>query len=849
MTPAEFRVTELVAPGENQVTFVVYRYSDGTYLEDQDMWFLSGIYREVYLYAEPKLCIRDIFANASLDDNYIDGILRLNLKVMNYTNEPREAAVSLRLGGRPLGSFRMLAQAGETEVEREFTLQDVRPWSAETPELYTLGVGLTAPEYNSFKAIRIGFKRVEIKGNVLTVNGRAVKLLGVNRHDFDPETGWAVPRERYIEDIKLMKRANINALRTSHYPNDPYLYDLCDEFGIYVMDECDLESHGVRDLLPASDPVWAPAACDRMERMVMRDRSRASVIIWSLGNEAGDGDTFTKMREAALRLDGSRPIHYEGDCTLTKSDFISRMYPARGVLEDLANMREGNPSAKDKVLNKLVTMIRPVSGEQFLTHPVILCEYAHSMENSLGNFDEHTERFFGHDNMCGGFIWDFVDQSIKRTENGEARWLYGGDFADSPTDAYFCANGIVGADRVPHPSYYQVKHGYRPVKFTSVDIDNGVYAAQNRYSFTDLRQYRILWRVERRGELIQEGVLELSLMPGGITEFTLPVRAGELEPGCFITLSLVLLSDTAWAEQGYELCFDQFRLTGEADTEYHMGEVTLTRDGAGIVAQAQDYRAELKCGRLVSFKKGDTEYILGEGLRPNFFRPPTDNDFGVLNFRRKLRFLCPAYRYMRATDRTRANRTRIEGSTVSVSFFAPHMQRVELRYDFRAEGILLKFLAVPGSGGCPRAGMIMELADTLDTAAWLGRGPQETYSDRKTGAKHGRYKMSVAELEHRYIRPQENGNRTDVYELELSGGESKLKMAAKTPFEFSYREYTPRELDRAEHIYELKKAGYNTLTLDAFMQGVGGDLPGMACLYEEYKLKKGQRYELELFMG
>lgn len=335
MTPHEFNVTKFVKPGENLVCAKVYRYSDATYIEDQDMWWLCGIYREVYLFCEEKVCLRDFFVTTDLDADYKDSDTDVEITVNNYENTSKSVSVTAQIVGadgkkQKLGALKFDAVAGSTTVHIRGTVKNPLKWSAETPNLYTLLLCLAADGVKTYKAIRFGFKKVEIVGERILFNGQPMLLRGVNRHDFDPDRGWAVPKQRYFEDLELMKRANINSIRTSHYPDDPFFYELCDEYGFYVMDECDMESHGVRRKgVPGDNPVWTNAVVDKMERMVLRDRNHACVFMWSLGNEAGDGTNFTKMKEAALRLDKTRQFHYEGDFDFTKSDVISRMYPIR----------------------------------------------------------------------------------------------------------------------------------------------------------------------------------------------------------------------------------------------------------------------------------------------------------------------------------------------------------------------------------------------------------------------------------------------------------------------------------------------------------------------------------------
>nr|MCR5207372.1 glycoside hydrolase family 2 [Eubacterium sp.] len=496
MTPHEFDITKYVRKGENLVCAKVYRYAASSYLEDQDMWWMSGIYREVYIYAEPKACLRDFFFKTDLDGEYKDSDTTLTAWVKNYTGSDKSVVFKAHL----ISDTDKITDLGETEKEvkagecAQLVLRELvkkpKKWSAEQPNLYTLVMTLCEDgETVCVKKYEVGFKKVEIVGEKLLYNGMPLMLRGTNRHDFDPDNGWAVPRERYIQDFDLMKQCNINAVRCSHYPDDPYFYELANSYGFYIMDECDLESHGVRRKdVPGSNPLWTGIAVDKMERMVLRDRNNPCIFMWSLGNEAGDGDNFMKMKEAALKLDDTRQFHYEGDFDFTKSDVISRMYPGEDAMTRLGTKTPITISLYDNVANALAADNKPISADMY-TKPVILCEYAHSMENSLGNFQEYMDDFEKYDNMCGGFIWDWVDQAIRRVdENGNENWLYGTDFEkDEPkhwysginttamtgSNTYFCANGVIGADRVPHPQFAEVKHVYQPIVTTESDIKTG----------------------------------------------------------------------------------------------------------------------------------------------------------------------------------------------------------------------------------------------------------------------------------------------------------------------------------------------------------------------------------------
>lgn len=856
MTPAEFNITHLIKPGENQVTAVVYRYSDGTYLEDQDMWFLSGIYREVYLYAEHRVAMRDFFARAELDETYQNGSLSVVMEIENFGESAAlKISASLIRGEQreQLYSSGVVAKHGVNHFSFRRSLKHVDSWSAEDPNLYTLLLKLELNgECICVKSCRIGFKRVEIRGNVLYLNGKKLKVKGVNRHDFDPDHGWAIPHERIRQDLFLMKRANINAIRTSHYPDDPYFYDLCDELGFYVMDECDVETHGVRRKgVPGSNPVWTKAVIDRAERMVLRDRNHACVTFWSLGNEAGDGDNFMKMRERVLELDNRWPIHYEGDFDLTKSDFISRMYPTEDKLRALCEQQEIKVSFFENLTNKLAADNKPITKEMYRSKPVILCEFAHCMENSLGNFKEYMDAFEQYDHMCGGFIWDYVDQAIHVRRGGQDQWLYGGDFDEGATSGCFCANGIIAADRTVHPAYYEVKKVYQPVAVTA-DWLSGTVTIHNKNLFVTLDGYELVWHLMQREREIAGGTIDITgIYPGERAARTLSYRYEDLAEDLEYTLNLafVLREDQPWAQKGETIMAEQFVLPVRcaAESAAATGDVSYAKQGGLLTVRAGATEAVFDRGVLtqLSFGAGN---VLKEGVRPSFFRAPTDNDIGNFNFAPAFKFLSPALR-RKKPGRVRRYLVQREGDavTVRVQWRAAFTRGVETLYTFRGDGsVAVRFQASATVFDFTRAGLMMALDGSLNRVEYYGRGPEENYIDRCTGSLLGVYSTYVRSLEHRYMRPQENGNRTGVRDLSFTGDSGGICFVSgdAAGFNFSAHQYSDVALDRAAHLHELTYRDDTVLHIDACQCGVGGDMPGVACLHDPYRMRKGRNFEL-----
>lgn len=836
MTPAQFDITDYLNDGENSVCVRVMRFSDATYIENQDMWQFSGIYREVYIVAEPKINIDDIYACATLDDSYTNGLLKAEITLSLFEN----IKVKALLNGKTVYN----GEAYGEKVVIEHTVKNVRKWSAENPQLYTFTVLL----YNGRKCIvkkqiRIGFKRVEIKGNVFYVNGQKVIIKGINRHDFDPDYGWAVPRERYYTDLYLMKKANINAIRTSHYPDDPFLYELCDELGFYIMDEADVESHGVRRKnVPGDNPLWTDAVVDRAQRMVLRDRSHACICFWSLGNEAGDGSNFAKEKEAILSLCDLYPIHYEGDFDLTKSDFISRMYPTEKIVDCLVNQKKIKTNLFDNVANALAADNKPVSESAYKDHPVIYCEYAHCMENSLGNFKEYVDDFEKYDHMTGGFIWDYVDQSIH-TKDG--KWLYGGDFNEGNSSYYFCANGIIGADRTPHPAYYEVKQVYSNI--SAVMKNKNQFIVNNKNYFISLDYCYLHWTLTLDGDVIESGDASTDdILPQSGKVFDIEYNDNFGTGEYIITLYYRYKDKNEWHDKDEEISFNQFvvssikekntKADGFVNAKYIDGEYVITAGNTTV---------KLRNKKLVCIDFGKGNILDGFIYKPNFFRALTDNDTNYFNFYPVLKRLNPLYTWDYVSRATCIADVRVfpfsDSCIIQMSWIAPLAGKLMTDIVIHADGTVDftqngKGLFLP----MLRFGARIGIKKQFSNVSWYGKGPHEAYCDRKHGQKICKNSMYISELSHHYMRPQENGNRIDVRSLSITDDTGcGFEVIGNEPFNFSYGEYSQEKLEKAMHIYELEKDSYNTLNIDARQRGVGGDMPGASFLHDKYKMKSG----------
>lgn len=877
MTPHEFNVTKVLKPGENIITAKLYRYSDGSYLEDQDMWWLCGIYREVYLFAEPKLCLRDFYFKTDFDDSYTDSNVTLNMYINNYNNIRGKMTASAKLIDSNnkeilLGTKETELSGGNEAVTFTETVKAPEKWSAETPNLYTLVMTIELDgKIICVKTYKVGFKKVEIKGEKIYYNGMPLMIKGVNRHDFDCDNGWAVPREIYTQDLDIMKQNNINSIRTSHYPDDPYFYDMCNKYGFYVMDECEVETHGVRRKgVPGSNPVWTGAVVDRMQRMVLRDRNNPCIFMWSLGNEAGDGSNFMEMKKAALALDNSRQFHYEGDFDLTKSDVISRMYPTKDIMEKLGNKQPITISLYDNIANQLAADSKPIKAEMYEGKPVVLCEYAHSMENSLGNFQEYIDDFEKYDNMCGGFIWDFVDQALHvKDENGNDNYLYGTDFqgqephklidipnttAMTGSNVYFCANGIIGADRKPHPQIVEVKHGYQNIGITAVDASNGEFKLKNKFLFTNLSNFNCKWVIKAEDEEVLSGELgKIECAPLEECNIKIDFDSSKLpkDKEVILTVSFETTKESLGIEKDYEIAFEQFIINAmpQPKDDNADGNLDFDINGKRVTVKGDNLEVIVDDGKIVSYKIEGKE-LLKAPLMPNYFRALTDNDIDFLNFTPQWAKFHPFYAWQRATHHTRADKTEViknnNAVEIHIAFSTAGLKKSVATYRVYPDGRLYVFHSAVPTKGMLRFGYQMAMDKSMEYITWYGRGPKPTYIDRKLGSKIDLYKSSVTDFEYRYMRPQESSNRCDVRYFTLTdknGFGIKVDAYYDNPINFSAYHYTTDGLEKATHINDIPYEDITTVNIDHRQLGVGGDLPGQAFVREPYTMPKGQKQE------
>ena len=881
-TPAEFRITEQIAAGPNTLAVQVIRWSDGSYLESQDFWRISGIDREVSLLARPATFVRDFSASADLVTGYRDGILDFSVDVTNRglgaagAHEVRYELFDpdgASLWGGPEVLHLDVPPGGEASMGATATIPDVRAWSAETPNLYRLVLSLAgaAGAVTEATAIRVGFRRIETVDGELLLNGRPIVLRGVNRHEHDPERGHVVDEDSMLEDIRLMKRLNINAVRTAHYPNLPRFYELTDEYGLYVVDEPNIESHGM-GFLPevtlAGRPEWRDAHLDRTERMVMRDRNHPSVIIWSLGNEAGDGENFDAASEWIRENDPWRPILYEPAGERDVVDIVAPMYVRPYWLEHYAASRSEKP--------------------------FLLVEYAHAMGNSVGNLADYWQVIDSDPKLVGGFIWDWVDQALLREdESGRPFWAYGGDIGPPgiPTDGNFLVNGLVSADRKPHPHAFEVKKVYQPVRIRALHARSGLIEVENRRAFTDLADLAGSWQLTADGVVVAAGdVPPISTPPGGteIVSFDIPETGIEPLMERLLTVRFRTREDTPLVPAGHEVAWEQFfvdvvhpdDIEEEEESEEEEGEeeeapaegeaeapeeeqeeeepapepppmepLTVRESDDAVTVGGRGFALEFsrELGTLRSFRAGRRD-LLHAGPAPNFWRAPTDNDYGN-GF--------PARSGVWKTAGSPAARV-LEDILVREDDDRLRVV-VESRFSLRSIGAFYVLVhEVFGNGTVavsarlsgvnedlpemPRFGTLLTLPPSLSEVEWYGRGPHENYWDRRTGAAVGRYRSPVSELAHPYVRPQETGTRTDVRWATFTDGTGAGLLVIGLPhLSFSALPYRIADLDGGEtksrtHWADLTPRDEITLAVDFRQTGVGGDDSWGAVPHREYTL-------------
>ena len=863
--PAEFELTDLIEKGENRLDLVVYRFSDGSYLEDQDMWYLNGVFRDAFLYTTPRTRIEDFFYRSDFDQDFQDASF---LAEVTLSSDEEELAHTIRLELLdPEGNQVFVRQeSGKSTIYFEENVTAPLKWSAETPTLYTVLLSLLDEDENPLEVIptRFGFRKIEIKDRVIFLNGKPIIIKGVNRHDFDPQTGYAVTRAALEEQVKVLKRFNINAVRTAHYPNDPYFYDLCDQYGLYVMDEANLESHAFVRNLPGKKPEWREAMISRGQRMVLRDRNHASIIFWSLGNEAGQGENFRYMRESMLALDSTRPIHYEGDHRSPDSDVISMMYPSPAFLEELAQGKK--PLRFSKAGEVLGKWIWP---RHYARKPILICEYAHAMGNSISRLDKFMEIFEKYPHCAGGYIWDMVDQGLtKELDDGQKIWSYGGDWGDEPNDAYFCINGLFQPNLQPNPHAFEVQKVYQPISVYPGEMSSGELIIRNKNSFIPLQYLQTKWTLTMNGAVVESGVLpQLDLAAGEQCQVHIPadIPATVLDGEEYhILIEFTLAEDSSWAEEGYRIAWEQIPLlipkeekSEQIESKNQELDTTplLIHPGENILEILTPYvrlGIDTQKGFITSLVV-DGINVLRSPLMPNFLRTLDNDLIAELLVPAVGRLFSLERKWERAADDLRLTDFRVDRMNhasvlVSATYSLPQAKSpvvceylinqfgsVEILYRMRPQQEMLRF------------GLQTAIDPALEQVAWFGKGPHETMPDRKESGIIGIHHSSASEIHYAYIHPQENGNRSDVRWVDLcdlEGRGIRICSVRGQLFNFSLWPYSQDELRQARHMHDLPNRDTRTLNIDLAQRGVGDLFSAIYGWDPDTRLRKGKEYQL-----
>ncbi|MBN2280041.1 MAG: DUF4981 domain-containing protein [Candidatus Marinimicrobia bacterium] len=837
-TPAEFDITKYISPGQNLLALQVYRWSDGSYLECQDFWRISGIERDVYLTSTPKVRIRDFFIKSTLDQYYRDGILNVEVELKQYDQLRNDYYVELDLltrSGKSLFEYPMVEKVtldssmiGKANFNRRILNPD--KWTAETPNLYKLVLTLrkSAEELLEIRTAYTGFRTSEIKNGLFCINGKPVTIKGVNRHEHDPKTGHVVSRESMLQDIRLMKENNINTVRTSHYPNDPYWYDLCDIYGLYVIDEANIESHGMGydEKSLAKDSTWLEAHLDRTRRMVERDKNHPSIVIWSLGNEAGNGINFYATYDWVKNRDNTRPVQYERAGFEYNTDIYCPMYSS---IREMENYARDNPKK-----------------------PLILCEYAHAMGNSVGGLQDYWNLINRYDVLQGGCIWDWVDQGLEM-ENGD--WAYGGDFgpSDVPSSNNFCCNGLVAPDRSPHPNLFETKKVYQSIEFIPADMAKGQFYIINKYDFINLNEFDFSYQIRENGELDREYHLSaLHVLPGDTATVQLNLPVGPPKPSVEYFLEFFAKRKTASAllEAQQVVASEEFVLPMKNNkkykvflTNYQALDIFKENDHLNILGEDLRISFDLTTGMMDKLEY-ENENLLVSPPCLNFWRPPTDNDirdeYGQIKWQQygldSLIFEPTDITYELMSENT---------AIVNVFMVIKNQNREKLldvfqTYTIHSSGDIFIKNDIKVSAkieSLAKVGMQMKLKPEMDNVMYFGKADFATYPDRKSAGSTKLYNTTVSEMWHNYSKPQENGNRSDIRWMTIGDRKGNgLFFQIDGQFNFSAYMYDDVDIFKAQHFSELVPKDYVTLNVDSQVAGLGTATCGPGIL-DQYLLQ------------
>lgn len=839
---SEFDITDIIRVGEeNDVTVRVYQWSDGTYLEDQDMWWESGIFRDVELIGVPKDGINDYKVIADLDDEYKNGIF----KVEAFLRTTKEVNVTFELvdaGENTVFTKTVVTKEGKACIDE--VIADVNHWTAETPYLYKLF--MTVEDDGQIVEVipqNVGFRNIRLNGETFLVNGVAIKFKGVNRHDYSPQNGRVVSREEIEKDIILMKQFNINAIRTSHYPNSYYLYDLCDEYGMYLIAETDLECHGFELTGDykwiTDDPSWELAYVSRMTRMIERDKNHPAIIFWSLGNESAFGCNFRKMTDVAHEMDPTRLVHYEGDFDVESADVYSTMYT---WIE--------NPK-KPYLMKDIIEKSKK---------PHVHCEYCHAMGNGPGNLKDYQDLVYAHDKLQGGFVWEWFDHGIESfTESGEKYYRYGGDFGDDPSNKDFCIDGLIMPDRTPSPGLYEYKKVIEPITTTAVDIQKGIINLLSRYDFANLDRFNLVYKVMEDDVILQTGFMAVpSIEARANKDITLPydLSAIKVKPGAhyYVNISYQLREDTSYASSGHELATAQFELPlyKEGIVVRPEGILNVEKEHTTLHVKGANFSLDFNLvnGNLMNIVR-DGMQVLSKGPRLTLWRAPISNDMEIIDKLKKVYFLHLEHEVVMNIDyHMEVNILKVEVDTINSTTNSAWHFKTKYVYTVCPSGDILIDVEGTPSGRVdlapdmlPRIGVSMHLDKSMEHVRYFGMGPGENYADSKEAAQMGLYANTVDGLFTNYVIPQENGNHMGCKWVSMTNDRGMgLLASTEGDFNFSASWYEDKDLDDAKHTCDLVKRDYIVFNVDYKQNALGTNSCGQWQLdkyrakFEDFKL-------------
>lgn len=839
---SEFDITDIIRVGEeNDVTVRVYQWSDGTYLEDQDMWWESGIFRDVELIGVPKDGINDYKVIADLDDEYKNGIF----KVEAFLRTTKKVNVTFELvdaGENTVFTKTVVTKEGKACIDE--VIADVNHWTAETPYLYKLF--MTVEDDGQIVEVipqNVGFRNIRLNGETFLVNGVAIKFKGVNRHDYSPQNGRVVSREEIEKDIILMKQFNINAIRTSHYPNSYYLYDLCDEYGMYLIAETDLECHGFELTGDykwiTDDPSWELAYVSRMTRMIERDKNHPAIIFWSLGNESAFGCNFRKMTDVAHEMDPTRLVHYEGDFDVESADVYSTMYT---WIE--------NPK-KPYLMKDIIKKSKK---------PHVHCEYCHAMGNGPGNLKDYQDLVYAHDKLQGGFVWEWFDHGIESfTESGEKYYRYGGDFGDDPSNKDFCIDGLIMPDRTPSPGLYEYKKVIEPITTTAVDIQKGIINLLSRYDFANLDRFNLVYKVMEDDVILQTGFMAVpSIEARANKDITLPydLSAIKVKPGAhyYVNISYQLREDTSYASSGHELATAQFELPlyKEGIVVRPEGILNVEKEHTTLHVKGANFSLDFNLvnGNLMNIVR-DGMQVLSKGPRLTLWRAPISNDMEIIDKLKKVYFLHLEHEVVMNIDyHMEGNILKVEVDTINSTTNSAWHFKTKYVYTVCPSGDILIDVEGTPSGRVdlapdmlPRIGVSMHLDKSMEHVRYFGMGPGENYADSKEAAQMGLYANTVDGLFTNYVIPQENGNHMGCKWVSMTNDRGMgLLASTEGDFNFSASWYEDKDLDDAKHTCDLVKRDYIIFNVDYKQNALGTNSCGQWQLdkyrakFEDFKL-------------